>query len=317
MRVKAIAGGVTEGKKCWELYRDDKERCSDCPLIKGIQLGETSTVETKGCLGGRTLQISHTGMMYEGRRAVLEIFQDITERRTAEEEARKAVNVKNEFISVVSHELRTPLAPINESVSLMLEGLTGEINDRQKKFLETIKRNSERLGRLINDVLDFQKLESGMVRFMPGQNSINDVIREVYQTMVIMGKEKGLSFDLELADDIPPISFDRDKITQVLTNLVSNAIKFTEAGGRIKITAAREDSTVHVAVMDTGFGIKKEDIPNLFQNFHQLDTAREKKLGGTGLGLAISKEIILRHKGKIWAESEFGKETAFHFVLPI
>lgn len=245
--------------------------------------------------------------------ATLNILEDLTEAKLKLE---KAMRIKSDFTSMVSHELRTPLGPIKEGVSIILDGLAGEINEEQRGLLSTVKRSAERLNRLVSNVLDFQKLESGMMPFDMQENDIPDVINEVHNTMVLVTKQKGLDFIVELEPDLPKIKFDRDKIIQVLANLVNNAIKFTEKGS-IWVKVKKEENTMHVIVQDTGPGIGKEDFPRLFQSFQQLDLAREKKIGGTGLGLAISKEIIMRHNGKIWVESEIGKGSAFHFLLPI
>ena len=145
---------------------------------------------------------------------------------------------------------------------------------------------------------------------------LSEVIKEVYDTMKLVMSEKGLKFEMEVEKNIPSIYFDRDKIMQVLTNLLNNAFKFTDTGG-VKIKAKKEGNIIHVMVEDTGPGIKAEDIPKLFQTFSQLSLAGERKTGGSGLGLAISKEIILRHKGKIWVESQVGRGSCFQFVLPV
>ncbi|HOW59164.1 MAG TPA: PAS domain S-box protein [Candidatus Omnitrophota bacterium] len=244
------------------------------------------------------------------------VARDITTRQKAENELRETMAMKAEFISIVSHELRTPLTPIKEGASLILEGVAGEINEKQRHLLTIVKISADRLHRLIDDVLDFQKLESNKMPFFIQKNDLSEVIHEVYMTMVLMTQQKGLDFVPEIEPDLPKINFDRDKIAQVLTNLINNAIKFTEQG-RIRVKAKYEDNMAHVTVEDTGPGIRHEDISKLFRSFQQLETAREKKIGGTGLGLAICKDIIQRHNGKIWVESEFGKGSAFHFVLPV
>ncbi|MFH1791748.1 MAG: HAMP domain-containing sensor histidine kinase, partial [Candidatus Omnitrophota bacterium] len=242
-----------------------------------------------------------------------------SELNRAENKLKEAAEIKSQFTSMVSHELRTPLGPIKEGVSIVLDGLTGEINDEQRDLLQTAKNNADRLNLLINDVLDFQKLESGRMRLNIEMNDINEAVKEVHDAMSLVSQKKGLGFSLELDPDIPGAFFDKERIIQVLTNLVSNAVKFTEKGG-ITIKTTRDHigsgEAVHVAVCDTGPGIRKEDIPKLFRSFQQLDMPRTRKAGGTGLGLVISKEIIARHGGKIWAESEYGKGSAFHFTLP-
>ena len=247
---------------------------------------------------------------------ILGIFWDITSRRKAEEKANEAVKIKSEFTSMVSHELRTPLTAIKEGIAIVLDGSAGSVNDEQKDFLDTAKRNVDRLARLINDVLDFQKLEAGRVDFNIEKDDLNEIVRNVQKEMGYLTKQKGLDFILNLDEKLPKASFDRDKIVQVLANLINNAVKFTDKGS-ITITTDREGNAVRVSVKDTGTGIAKEDMPKLFHKFEQLTKGTYRKTGGTGLGLAISKGIITGHKGKIWAESKPGRGATFYFILPI
>jgi signal transduction histidine kinase len=228
------------------------------------------------------------------------------------EDLQGALRAREQFTEMVSHELRTPLAAIKEGVSVVLDKIVGSINDEQVKYLSITKNNVDRLDRLINAVLDFQKLESGKLEFKMEENSINEIVGGVNDIMLPLFKKKGLAFDLRLCGDLPRLKFDKDKITQVLTNLVNNAFKFTDKGG-VTIITSKGDNFVQVAVKDTGPGIKEEDLPKLFQQFIQL----QRNVGGTGLGLSISKKLIEAHRGKIWAESEFGKGTTFYFLLPI
>lgn len=266
--------------------------------------GEVVTAEM------RTVEIK-----WEGEMVYLASLRDITERKKAEEKLKETMRMKSKFTSMVAHELRSPLGSIKEGINLVLEGLAGNINDEQRDLLDTAKRNTDRLGRLINNVLDFQKMESGKMGVDIRKNDINEAVLEVNKAMSLLATEKGLDLVADVDDSIPKVRFDKDRIVQVLTNLVSNAVKYTEKGN-ITISTKQEDDTVHVIVQDTGMGIKAEDMEKLFCAFEQLDSTRDKKKGGTGLGLAISKEIILAHKGKIWAESEAGKGSAFHFTIP-
>lgn len=226
------------------------------------------------------------------------------------------VDMKSDFVSNVSHELRTPLKAIMESINIILDGSTGHINDEQKKFLTISKRNVDRLAKLINDVLDFQKLDAGKTTLNICSNNINEVVEEVYELMIQPANKNGLSLDLKLYRQLPELEFDRDTITQVLTNIVSNAIKFTEKGG-ITITSGIKENALSVCVQDTGIGVAKKDISRIFNRFEQTSSTKHKKTGGTGLGLSISKEIIRLHKGKIWATSELCKGTTICFLLPI
>ncbi len=250
------------------------------------------------------------------------VVRDITERKTAEAEIMKAellrthAEIKSKFASMVSHELRSPLAIIQGSVSLVKDGLVGPVNEEQKGILGTGLKGVERLGRLINNVLDFQKIESGKMEYDMRENDIKETVLEASQGLRFLSEPKGLDLRVQPRDILPRIKFDKDKIIQVLINLISNAIKFTSQGS-VTINIQRENNTAHVEIRDTGPGIKAEDIPRLFQPFEQLDKGRGRAKGGTGLGLAISKEIVLAHGGKIWAESEIGKGSAFHFTLPV
>jgi len=262
----------------------------------------------------RTIDLRRT------QEATLNILEDLTEAKVRLDKYTKdleeALRIKSDFTSTVSHELRTPLAAIKESVAIVLDGITGNITQDQANFLGIAKKNIDRLARLINDVLDFQKLESGRMALNKRLNDINVVVKEVKAMMAPLTAEKHLALDLDLENDLPNTLFDKDKIIQVITNLVSNAIKFTEAGGII-ISTSEEKNLIKVSISDTGPGISKDNIQKLFRRFEQLESGIDRKVGGTGLGLAISKEIIDLHEGFIWVESTPGKGSSFIFTLPI
>lgn len=247
---------------------------------------------------------------------VIESFKDITERKSAENALIENIKLKTNFTSMVSHELRTPLTAIKEGISIVLDGSAGPVNDEQKDFLGTAFRNVERLARLINDVLDFSKLRSGKMVMKMKDADVPLIIQEVVKANEPLASSKGLYLRTSTEGEIPRIKLDRDRIIQVIINLLSNASKFTEKGG-ITITACRKDEEVIVSVEDTGPGIKAADIPKLFAEFRQLEDAKTRKTGGTGLGLAICKQIVERHGGRIWVESEEGKGSAFRFSLPV
>lgn len=251
------------------------------------------------------VEMSVKRVIIGGQYRFLCVVRDITE-------SKQAMMQKEKFINMVSHELRTPLAAIKESISIIIDDKVGATNNEQHEVLEIGKSNIDRLSRLIDQVLDFQKISAGRMDFKFKENNINDVVREVHRSMLSAVSKKGLKFILKFDNKLPAIKFDEDKIIEVLNNLVNNAVKFTETGS-IVITTSLGNDFVQVRVSDTGIGIKKNDIPKLFQSFSQL----EGKSGGTGLGLAICKELIEKHKGKIWAESEFGKGSTFTFILPL
>lgn len=252
----------------------------------------------------------------KGNKFIVGVIRDITDLKNIQEKLKEAMDVQSRFTAIVSHELRTPLAAIRTGVNIILDGLSGPINTEQKDFLEIVKKNIERLSRLINDVLDFQKLDSGKMHFEIKLNDLHEVIQEVYKAMSHAVKTKGLAFVLKLDKKIPVFNFDKDKIVQVMSNLVNNAIAFTDKGS-ITITSILEGRNVHVKVEDTGVGIKQENISRIFNPFEQAERQDSGKREGTGLGLAICRELISKHNGKIWVESISGKGSCFHFLLPL
>ena len=243
-------------------------------------------------------------------------MHDITKSKAAEETLRKFAASKAKFVSMVSHELKTPLAVIKEALGIVLDGLTGEIGDEQKDILDTAKRNAERLGRLISDVLDFQKIEAGKMGSDFQEHDLNEVIQDVRKSLIVLSRRKNLELRVEVEEGLPKIKFDKDQIGQVIFNLVSNAIKST-SDGSVTVGVQRENNMVHIRVRDTGRGISAEDLPKLFVPFEKLDRLHEQETGGTGLGLSISKELILAHHGKIFVESKVGSGTTIHFTLPL
>jgi signal transduction histidine kinase len=178
------------------------------------------------------------------------------------------------------------------------------------------KRNVDRLGRLINDVLDYQKMQAGRMEFTFEEHSINEIVRETRALMLPMAKQHDVRLTFDLKSRLPKTLLDRDKVIQVLMNLMSNAIKFTKDDGHVVVTTEYRSNRVHVSVSDNGIGIAQNEMPNLFRSFEQIG-GNNRKVGGTGLGLVICKEIIVRHKGDIWAESVPGEGTTFHFDLPV
>ncbi|PIQ88624.1 MAG: hypothetical protein COV72_07375 [Candidatus Omnitrophica bacterium CG11_big_fil_rev_8_21_14_0_20_42_13] len=306
------------GRKCYEITHKLHHHWVNCPFEETRKDKKFHIQEVDDPNIGVPLLISTSPIFDDGGNFLgsVHIATDISKQKEAEEKIREALRIKSEFISTVSHELRTPLTSIKEGISIVFDEAAGTINAEQRDFLDMAKRNVDRLARLINDVLDFQKIDSGKMRFDMRENDLNESIKEAKETMEPLVKEKGLDFVLDLDDAMPRIRFDKDRIAQVLANIISNAIKFTEQG-RITLTSKKEENFVHVRIIDTGPGISEKYMPRLFARFEQLHYGKDRKTGGTGLGLAISKEIIERHRGKIWAESEMGKGTAFNFILPI
>lgn len=236
------------------------------------------------------------------------------ELENAYEELKTLDKAKDDFLSLVSHELRTPLSSILLYSEMLLDGLANTEEDRTE-FLSTIVDNCKRLTRLINDVLDLSKIEAGRMSFNLEKLNMKSLVIETLNSIRPALESHGINFDCEQVDDNIHLWVDRDKIIQVLTNITSNAIRFTPQGGMISVSLTTNTKMGIIAVKDTGKGIKKEDISKVFDRFSQLESI-DQHSKGTGLGMTISKSIIERLGGEIWIESEVGKGTTVFFALP-
>ena len=236
------------------------------------------------------------------------VFSDMTREITLE-------RMKSDFVSNITHELRTPLAAIKGATDLILGELEGPVNPGQKRFLKIIKGNTERFIKLINSLLDLSKIEAGKIKINFAQQSILPVISEVLDSLKPLVNEKKVILETKIPERTGTIKFDRDRISQVLVNLVSNAIKFTPKRGRITVEVQKFSDRVDVNVSDTGIGIAPENLSRIFDKFYQVDDSTTKTAAGSGLGLAICKDIINAHRGEIWVISEIGKGTKFTFSL--
>lgn len=240
-------------------------------------------------------------------------FHEIEEKGRQLEMANKH---KSQFLANMSHELRTPLNAILGYSELILDNIYGDVPEKVREILLRLEKNGRHLLGLINDVLDLSKIEAGSIKLSVGDYSINEAVQAAMAVVGSLAAEKKLNLISEMQPNLPKARGDERRTTQVLLNLLGNAIKFTEAGEvRVMLTSA--DGLFKVSVADTGPGIAQEDHSRIFDEFHQADIVRVSKKGGTGLGLAISKKIIELQGGRIWVESTPGNGATFHFTLPI
>jgi len=237
------------------------------------------------------------------------------ERRT---ELERISQAKSEFLSITSHQLRTPLSAIKGYLSMIAEGIYGEIPERLKKPLKNVYLSNERLIKLVNDLLDISRIEAGKMEMKFERTNLEELINEVVSELEIEAKKKGLYLKFEKPKEkLPQILIDKEKIRQVILNIVDNAIKYTKEGGAT-IRLKRVGNSLQIAVSDTGIGMTKEEIAKLFESFSRGAGGRKSWVEGAGLGLYISKKLIDLHQGKIWAESEGrGKGSTFFVELPI
>jgi signal transduction histidine kinase len=241
------------------------------------------------------------------------LFHEIEEKSR---ELELASRHKSQFLANMSHELRTPLNAILGYSELILDDIYGAVPEKARAALERVQSNGKHLLGLINDVLDLAKIEAGRLTLSLADYSLNEVVASVAASMEAMAAEKQLAFKLDVAPGLPVGRGDEQRVTQVLLNLVSNAIKFTDAG-EVEIRACLSNGAFRVSVSDTGPGISAADQAKLFQDFQQADSSSTRKKGGTGLGLAISKRFIDLHGGRIWVDSAPGRGSTFSFELPV
>jgi signal transduction histidine kinase len=242
-------------------------------------------------------------------RGVVIVMRDVTSQKEIE-------RTKSNFLSVVSHELRTPLHSIKGFVDIILMGKTGEINDLQRDFLTTVKEATTNLQRMIDDLLEFSRMEAGQIKLKPDMISIYDVAEKVIEQLRPLAQEGKLTLTNAIAEDIALVEADALRIEQVLTNLLSNAIKFTPAQGSVAVSALEMGEYVRIAVQDTGIGIPEGEQAKIFQRFYQVDSGATRAYRGAGLGLTICKFIVEYHHGRIWVESKPDQGSTFYFLLP-
>lgn len=245
-----------------------------------------------------------------GLYGVVTLLQDVTQFKELD-------RMKSEFIATLSHEFRTPLTSLNMSVDILGQELLGALNDRQKELITSARDDCHRLTKLARELLQLSKLESGRVHPQHEELSVRSVVEASLRPLQRQFQEKGVGLLVDMPEDLPTLVADEQQISWVITNLVSNALKFTGTGGRVVIRGRVDGSTLLVQVEDTGQGIEQKDLGRIFDKFVQVKTSSESTPGSVGLGLAIAKEIVEAHGGRIWAESTAGKGSTFSFVLPL
>ncbi len=262
-------------------------------------------------LGDRIVSV-HAAPVIRGTEylGTVSVFRDIT----AEVEADRA---KTEFISTVSHELRTPMTSIKGYADLLMLGMAGPLSDQQKHFVNIIRNNAERMVALVNDLLDISRIESGRVQLDLRAIHIPEVVDQVAHTLQGRAQSKGLTLRVDMPADLPPVWGDNNRVAQILTNLISNAIQYTPPGGRITVSACPNGDMLEISVADTGIGISKENQQKIFDRFFRADDPLVQETPGTGLGLPITASLVQMHGGQIWVESELGEGSTFTFTLPL
>jgi two-component system phosphate regulon sensor histidine kinase PhoR len=224
--------------------------------------------------------------------------------------------MKGDFVAMVSHELRSPISAIEQNINLILQGLTGEINDKQRHLLNRAKERSRGLLELINDLLEISKIDAGMAMQRKEPLQVEEVVKGVVELMEGEARAKGVDLRITINQPIKHILGDRDNLEGVFNNLVNNAIKYTPSGGEVRVEVGTDGDYIKIVVADTGIGIPKDDLPRIFDKFYRVKSEKTRGIVGTGLGLSIVKSIVEAHLGSISVKSEEAKGTTFTVVLP-
>jgi PAS domain S-box-containing protein len=276
-----------------------------------LEAGEPLT-QTQFQIGDRTITASFTpvALTDEGPFNVVAVFRDITKEAEID-------RMKSEFLAMAAHELRAPMTSIKGYSDMLLLGLAGQYEERQKQFLNTIKANVDRVLEMVSEFSDISRIETGALKLDIKPFRIDDLVSEVVVSLRLEIEAKEVNLTVEVSPDLPEVWGDRARIIQVLTNLVTNAYKYTPEGGQIAITAQQVDDSVQVDVTDTGIGIAPQDQEKLFTRFFRADHPGVRRMAGTGLGLSIAKSIVEMHGGRIWVKSQLGEGSTFSFTLSL
>jgi signal transduction histidine kinase len=229
------------------------------------------------------------------------------------EELEQLERLRRDLVANVSHELKTPISALRAHLENLLDG----VEHPDAETLQVMLVQSDRLGRLVDQLLELSRLESGDLPLQREVLALGPLVSEVLSEIEVARADRGVALERRLAQDLPPVLADRERIHQVLFNLLDNAMRFTPEGGRVTVSAERHDGAVDVHVADTGPGIAPEHLPRLFERFYRVDPARSQKEGGTGIGLAIARSVVEAHGGRIWADSNPGRGSVFTFELPV
>jgi two-component system, sensor histidine kinase and response regulator len=248
--------------------------------------------------------------------AKLEIQQKVAIEAQCKSE--KTSRIKSDFLANMSHELRTPLNSVIGFTEVLQDRFFGPINEKQTEYLDNILLSGRHLLSLINDILDLSKVESGKMKLEVSTFSLRETVDDSLMMLREKALKSGIGLHMELASQADVnIVADQRKVKQILFNLISNAVKFTSAGGDIDVSAVRDGEFIEITVADTGLGVKEEDIPKLFHPFTQLESVYTKQYEGTGLGLALTRQLVELHGGRVWVKSEFGTGSRFSFTIPL
>jgi two-component system, OmpR family, phosphate regulon sensor histidine kinase PhoR len=298
-----------EGKRSLEVIRNTAVEEMVEKIITGKQHLATEEIVIN-TPEEKILKVNGVPIMRNNRlEGAILVFHDITELRRLEK-------MRQDFVANVSHELRTPISSIKGYAETLLEGAL-EDKDNAKEFVSIIYQDSNRLASLINDLLDLSKIESGKLKMSFAALDPAVLIKKAVTVIDNQAKAKSIALKIDIPQSVPKIKADEARFSQVMINLLDNAIKYSSEGGAATISAKVADNALQIDISDTGIGISESDLPRIFERFYRVDKARSRELGGTGLGLSIVKHIVSAHGGQVWVKSELGRGSTFSFTIPL
>lgn len=298
-----------EGKKPLEVIRNTAVEEMVERIIKGKQHLATEEIVIN-TPEEKIFKVNGVPIMRNNRlEGAILVFHDITELRRLEK-------IRQDFVANVSHELRTPISSIKGYAETLLEGAL-EDKDNAKEFISIIYQDSNRLASLINDLLDLSKIESGKLKMSFAAFDPVLLIKKAATVIENQAKAKSITLRINIPQSLPKIKADETRFSQVMINLLDNAIKYASEGGIATISAKVVEKALQIDILDAGIGISEKDLPRIFERFYRVDKARSRELGGTGLGLSIVKHIVSAHGGQVWVKSELGSGSTFSFTIPL
>jgi len=304
-QILELPQGSSQGKKLVEALRQAELVSAVRQVLPG---GDEITGEVEvGTVRRRSFSVTAAPVRAAGASSAVLVLHDITELRRLE-------RVRRDFVANVSHEFKTPLTAIQGFAETLLGGALDDQANR-KRFVEIIREQSQRLTRLTDDLLKLSRIEAGRLELESHPVSVPALVNACVESARLKAESKGLQISVELTEDIPAIRGDAVQLSEVLQNLVDNAMQYTPPGGNIDVTAYCNGHEVIFTVADTGIGIPESDLERIFERFYRVETARSREAGGTGLGLSIARHIVDAHGGRIWVESAVGQGSRFRFSI--
>ena len=263
-------------------------------------------------IGGMTMRVLINSIKGDDGKTIgsVSLLQDVSQKKTMDQ-------LKGDLVSMVSHELKAPLSALLMQLSVVLDGLAGDITTKQKELLGKAKQRTKRMIALVNDLLDLRRIEEGRAVVEIEPLDLGEILHRSIDIMTLSSKDKNITFDVKIVENLSLFSGDRTGMEAVFVNLISNAIKYTSSGGRVQVELKKADKNFRLRVVDNGIGIEKEDLDHIFDRFYRIKTKQTKSIGGSGLGLYIVKAIVEAHNGTVRVESEVGKGSMFIVSLPM